>query len=99
MAIVDRFINTDNESGNAYLRARGAKAPEKLINKFISSGIVHAVPGNTRAAQINIIVCTSSKVLAVPATGLVDSSGQLAYLDHESRLELAACAIRDGVAL
>jgi hypothetical protein len=83
MAIVDRFINTDNESGNAYLRARGAEAPEKLINKFRSSGIVPALPGNTRAAQINII----------------DSSGQLAYLDHESRLELAACAIRDGVAL
>jgi len=99
VVLLDRFKIADDVSGNAYLREIGAKSPEKLENKFISSGIVCAFSDGLRAAQANIVLLVSLGPRALLVTCRVSRDGRFACMPHGSLFPLLSRAVRDGVAL
>jgi hypothetical protein len=99
MVLPNWFKSADDVSGNAYLRERGAKNPEKFENKFISSGIVCAVSDGLRAAQANIVLPVPRSPRGLLVTCQVSRDGRFACIPHGSFFPLLSRAVRDGVDL
>lgn len=99
MVLLDRLKNADDDSGNAYLRARGANAPESIKDKFRTSGTVYKVPDGLEAAKVNAVFCTSAGPRVLVVRCEVSSDRKFAYMSHESIIKLFYQAARDGVAL
>lgn|GEM_PF-6345353 len=101
MVLLTRLVRVDDEDGNAYLRSRGARAPEKLSDKYRSQGIVYSMPDNLGLDYINAVFFTSvgPRSMRLECAVSQDKETTFAYLSQDDYATYFREAPVNGVAI
>jgi hypothetical protein len=99
MVLWARFRNADGVNEHDYLRARGAKAPESIENKFMMYCSTCNIPDELQAAIVNLVFCLPAGPRVLAAQCGLSQDRQFAYLSQEEATRLFRMAATQGVPL